>query len=122
MVSISRASVIRRTSASTQRTFAIISSADATHLNGSQSACSARKPGSGLCGLCVFADQTAQNGSPSDRRDGRGGGHGRGRVGWLLGAGLVGSVIIVVSGVLGQDGAQMSLAEDEQPVGALASG
>jgi hypothetical protein len=43
------------------------------------------------------------------------------RVGWLLSQGTVWAVIVIVPGVFGQDGGQMSLAEDEHPVGALAA-
>ena len=40
----------------------------------------------------------------------------------LLAEALVWPVIIVVGGVLGQDGSQMALAEHVHPVGVLASG
>src|SRR5436190_1953776 len=76
--------------------------------------------GLGLCGLCVFIDQAVEDRSALDL-------HGglawcwSGRVGRLLGQGAVGTMIVIVPRVFGQDGGQMSLAEDEYPVGALAS-
>ena len=76
--------------------------------------------GLGLCGLRVFIDQAVEDRSALDL-------HGglawcwSGRVGRLLGQGAVGTMIVIVPRVFGQDGGQMSSAEDEHPVGALAS-
>src|SRR5215468_6605214 len=82
--------------------------------------CGAHKPGSGLCGLRVFVDQAVEDRASLDL-------HGglswcwSDRVGWLLSQGTVWAVIVIVPGVFGQDGGQMSLAEDEYPVGALSA-
>jgi hypothetical protein len=65
-----------------------------------------------LCGLRVFVDEAAKDRSSLDlcrRSDSVL----CGRYRWLLGEGAMWTVLVVVTGVFGQDGGQVSFAEDE---------
>jgi hypothetical protein len=70
--------------------------------------------------LRVFVDQTVEDRVSLDAHD-RLAWRCSGRVGWLLSQSLMWAMIIVVLGVFGQDRGQVSLAEDEHSVGALAA-